>query len=145
MCRGRNRSMDRDHTAGVDARSKLDGIGGKHLARWVLCSPFENVKPDVIKENTNGYGNVDVHSDEDGVGNGHVVTNGTDGDDSDGNKEEESSRKSAGDGINGSKGDLGREDSWIMLKVYNYQPIEELIDSTMEFLSFCLVEPVSLG
>lgn len=54
-----------NHSACADARSKLGGIGGKELARWVLCTLFENVSPDVIRDHTNGYVNTDVHSDED--------------------------------------------------------------------------------
>lgn len=36
-----------------------------------------------------------------------------------------------------SRGDLGVDDSWLRLNYSNFAPIHELVDSSLELISFC--------
>lgn len=111
----------------------------------MLCSLFENVNGDVIARQTNYSGNGTLHYEGNASNGVAVLVNGAQGEESDGNNEDDYDSNAEGEVKKCAKGDLGRDDCWIMLKVCNFPTIEEILYSTMKLLSFSLVEPVHLG
>lgn len=136
ICAGESRSDERDHGGCAAARLKLFGTEGRMVAAYVMQALFELV-------------NVPVYSSNNSAGTTERALNGSVSELIASHGDGEDYGDQAGDAEDGGNGsdyeDMAEEDAWVRCKFAQYHCIGEQLDTVVELLSFCILEPITLG
>lgn len=119
LCNGAEQTEERNHDACEQGRREMARIGGEVICRQVLGRTFKIVPEAVFEPNSEANGM-----------SGMAVSAETDNSGSDDDNGEEN---------------IGSDNVWVEVLCEQFLYVEKVLDTTLQLVAFCLVEPIGLG